>query len=190
MEYLTKRDYIDALDKILAPVRDALRKGVSMPSYGATAAWYDDISVGVEGFARPLWGLVPLWYGGHGDDGMKELYRRGIAAGTDPASGLYWGECGSCDQRYVEMASMAYGMLFTPEISLTGAQKTSTVTAAKGIAIRRMNGIRRPLGFCDLSDMFAIIGSVTASNTLPRAAMPPMTVAIPKITRPWGMNRV
>ena len=116
MEYLTKQDYIKALEKILLPVRDALKTGISMPSYGATAAWYDDISVGVEGFARPLWGLVPLWYGGHGDDEMKELYRKGIIAGTDPVSGMYWGECGSCDQRYVEMASMAYGMLFTPEI--------------------------------------------------------------------------
>ena len=81
-------------------------------------------------------------------------------------------------------------MQFTVEIALTGAQNTNTVISANGIAIFCINGIRRPLGFWDLSDRFAIIGSVTASNTLPSAAMPPITVAIPRITRPCGMNSV
>ena len=81
-------------------------------------------------------------------------------------------------------------MQLTVEILLTGAQNTRTVIAAKGTAIFCINGILRPLGFVDRSDIFAIMGSVTASNTLPSAAIPPITVAIPSITRPCGMNRV
>lgn len=119
MQYVTKQDYINALNKIIEPVRSALIEGGSLPSYGSSAAWYDDISAGVESFARPLWGLVPLWRGGYGDEQMKELYRKGIISGTDPKSDGYWGGCGSRDQRYVEMASMAYAMLLTPEVVWT-----------------------------------------------------------------------
>ena len=81
-------------------------------------------------------------------------------------------------------------MQFTFEMAFTGAQNTSAVISAKGTAIFCIKGILRPLGFLDRSERFAIMGSVTASNTLPSAAIPPITVAMPKITRPCGMNSV
>lgn len=116
MIYNTKADYIDALKTLIEPVRDALRAGEGTPSFGSSAAWYNDISASVEAFARPLWGLVPLWRGGYGGNEMKTVYVQGIINGTDPKSKHYWGLCGHCDQRYVEMASMAYALLFTPQI--------------------------------------------------------------------------
>lgn len=116
MELNTKKDYEQLLMKILEPVRGMLEQNISMPCAGSSAAWYSDAACGAETFSRPLWGLVPYWRGGGDKDGLAELYRRGIATGTDPKSKGYWGECGDCDQRYVEMAAMAYGILAVPEV--------------------------------------------------------------------------
>ncbi len=116
MGYRTKKDCEQLLMKLMEPVRGMLEKNISMPCAGSSAAWYSDAACGAETFARPLWGLVPYWRGGGKSGGYGELYRRGIAAGTDPASDGYWGECGDCDQRYVEMAAMAYGILAAPEV--------------------------------------------------------------------------
>jgi hypothetical protein len=82
---------------------------------GAAAAWYEDRSAYVEGFSRPLWGLVPLWTGGHDIENFTDIYIKGITSGTDPESKEYWGDCHRADQRFVEMAAMAYGIIFTPE---------------------------------------------------------------------------
>ena len=119
MDYITKQDYISALSRLIEPTRAELKRSAGAPSFGGAAAWYDDIATTVETFARPLWGLVPLWRGGYGDEEMKEIYRTGIINGTDPSSDKYWGKTGECDQRYVEMASIAYAMLFTPEVIWT-----------------------------------------------------------------------
>ncbi|MBQ3427719.1 MAG: DUF2264 domain-containing protein [Clostridia bacterium] len=116
MDFITKEDYINAVNIIMEPVRRALRQGGARPVYGSASAWYDDISVYCESFARPLWALVPLWHGGYGDEELKTLYREGLISGTDPGSMQYWGETGENDQRYVEMASIAYGLLFAPDV--------------------------------------------------------------------------
>ena len=42
--------------------------------------------------------------------------------------------------------------MFMELIAFTGAQNKSTVTTANGTAARRINGMRRPLGFLDLSE--------------------------------------
>ena len=81
---------------------------------GAAGAWYEDHGAYTEGFSRPLWGLVPLWAGGGDIDGFPEIYAEGITAGSDPASDEYWGDCHDRDQRFVEMAAMAYGIIFAP----------------------------------------------------------------------------
>lgn len=116
MEINAKTDYVDIVNKIIAPIRSALVRGGARPSYGSTAAWYENASADMESFARPLWALVPLWRGGGGDEELKLLYRRGIISGTDPKNSEYWGTTGDYDQRYVEMAALAYAVLFTPEI--------------------------------------------------------------------------
>lgn len=72
-------------------------------------------AAGAEGFARPLWGLVPFWAGGGSCPEFEQLYLSGLAAGTDPENPEYWGGFQDIDQRFVEMAAIAYGILMTPQ---------------------------------------------------------------------------
>ena len=78
-------------------------------------AWYENVSGDMEAFARPLWGLVPLWAGSGKADEFVSLYNKGFAEGTKTNTENYWGECHDCDQRFVEMAAIAYGLMFAPE---------------------------------------------------------------------------
>lgn len=41
--------------------------------------------------------------------------RRGLEAGTDPAHLDYWHTCRDYDQKFCEMAAIAFGMLFCPD---------------------------------------------------------------------------
>lgn len=116
MVFDTEQDYIQALEMITEPLRDKLKKEGCSVRVGSTGAWYAQRAEIMETFARPLWGLVPLWYKGGGDDELKRTYLNGLIEGTDPQSDGYWGECGDCDQRYVEMAAVAYALLYVPEI--------------------------------------------------------------------------
>ncbi len=76
---------------------------------------------------------------------------------------------------------------FQPLIFSTGAQKSKTVTIESGIAANCIKGMRLPLLFLLLSDIEAISGSVTASNTLERAVIRPKTVKNPPMTSPGVM---
>jgi len=76
---------------------------------------YDRNAIELEAFSRPLWALVPFWAGGGSDPEFEQLYRRGLASGTDPKNPEYWGTTGEYDQCYVEMAAIACGILTAPE---------------------------------------------------------------------------
>ena len=78
-------------------------------------AWYEDISGDMEAFSRPLWGLVPYFAGGGEDKEFERLYVNGLEEGADSNSAGYWGECHDRDQRFVEMAAIAYGLLFAED---------------------------------------------------------------------------
>ncbi len=114
MEYKTKQDFVSALDTILDPITPTLDCSDGAPCFGGTAAVYPEGAVSAEAFLRPLWGLAPYWYGG--GKKLKDTMRRGIVAGTDPDSPTYWGKCGRFDQRFVEMAPLAFAMLLTPDV--------------------------------------------------------------------------
>lgn len=68
----------------------------------------------LEGFARPLWGLVPLAAGGGTFDDWA-LYRRGLEHGTNPAHPDYWGGRLERSQVLVEMAAVGFGLALAPE---------------------------------------------------------------------------
>ena len=68
----------------------------------------------LEGFARPLWGLVPLAAGGGRFDDWA-LYRRGLEHGTDPRHPDYWGGRLERSQVLVEMAALGFGLALAPE---------------------------------------------------------------------------
>lgn len=83
--------------------------------FGSHCTWYENLSADTEAFARPLWGLVPFWSGGGSDSDFEKLYIEGFTEGSDANSAGYWGDCHDRDQRFVEMAAIAYAILFAPD---------------------------------------------------------------------------
>lgn len=112
MRYETREQLQALLQKILEPLKPHYsRAGLHI---GDTAACYGTDTARMEAFLRPLWGLVPCWAGGS-ETGFEEIYAKGLAAGTDPKHEEYWGGFWDGDQRFVEMASIACGLLAAPE---------------------------------------------------------------------------
>ncbi|WP_420112250.1 DUF2264 domain-containing protein [Pseudactinotalea sp.] len=109
----SRTDVAEFAHALWLPVRDRLSPGRAAARLGGTGAHFDDDAAGLEGFARPLWGLVPLAAGG-GDIDLDPVLA-GIEAGADPASPEYWGEAVDRDQRLVEMAALGLGLALTPE---------------------------------------------------------------------------
>lgn len=111
----SKKDFQDLMFRILDPLKPYYTKGRAGIDLGVTAVTYDERAIRMEAFSRPLWALVPYYAGGGTDDWFAGCYRKGLAAGTDPAGAEYWGDPGEFDQRYVEMAAMGYALIFAPE---------------------------------------------------------------------------
>ncbi len=112
----SKREFQDLMLAILEPLKGyyseekaRLQLGVTMTHYDVGAAW-------MEAFSRPLWGLVPYWAGGGREGEFEGIYQKGLCAGTDEENPEYWGDCGTFDQRFVEMAAISYGIMFAPEV--------------------------------------------------------------------------
>ena len=122
----SKEDFQELMFAILNPLKPYYSENKARLQLGVTMAHYDINATWMEAFSRPLWALVPYWAGGgreteKGDgtgqfDSFAEIYRKGLCAGTDEKNPEYWGECGSFDQRFVEMAAISYGIMFAPEV--------------------------------------------------------------------------
>lgn len=104
-----KKQFLD----IIAPIEKYYNGG--KVQFAKHSAWYENVSADMEAFARPLWGLVPFWSGGGNAKQFEKLYIDGISDGVDETSDGYWGDCHDKDQRFVEMASIAYGIIFARE---------------------------------------------------------------------------
>ena len=113
---VTREDFVRELFRYLDPLRAHYSELGARVVIGHTSAQYEDEVIPMEAWARPLWGLVPLWAGGGHDAFFEDVYRRGLVAGTDPASPEYWGGCRDHDQKFVEMAAIAYGLLLAPGV--------------------------------------------------------------------------
>ena len=112
----SRKDYEKVLFSLLSPLKERFSpEKARIRLYGAGATYKQD-AVEMEAFARPLWGLVPYWMGGGRESGFEEIYSRGLAAGTDPSSAEYWGDTKDFDQRFVEMAPIAFGIFAVPEV--------------------------------------------------------------------------
>lgn len=111
-----KDDYIKILFKLLEPLKRHYSNSGSMIELSGAGATYGADVIGFEAFARPLWGLVPYWKSRGEDDFFAPLYRKGIAEGTNPESEGYWGDCTDFDQRFVEMAALAFGLIAVPDV--------------------------------------------------------------------------
>lgn len=115
MELSTKQDFQALMHLFLDPLKPYYSKGKARLHLGETGVTYGQTAIELEAFSRPLWALVPFWVGGGSDPEFEEIYRRGLAAGSDPENSEYWGECGDYDQCFVEMAAIACGLLTAPE---------------------------------------------------------------------------
>jgi hypothetical protein len=101
------RDLVAPVLPHFSPGRAEVRLGENRAHFGDPAGW-------LEGFARPLWGLVPLAAGG-GAFSHWSLWQQGLAAGSDPAHAEFWGWAGDYDQRSVEQAAFGFGLVLAPD---------------------------------------------------------------------------
>ena len=115
MELQTKADFSALMYKFLNPLKSYYSAGCARLHLGETGAKYKQSTIELEAFSRPLWALVPFWAGGGSDPAFEEIYRKGLAAGSDPESPEYWGRCKDHDQCFVEMAAIAWGILTAPQ---------------------------------------------------------------------------
>lgn len=112
-----KQDFQQLMLRILNPLKPHYSATGARLHLGETGAVYDPAAIELEAFSRPLWALVPYWMGGGQSAGdFAKIYQNGLAAGSDPQNPEYWGTPGDCDQRFVEMAAIACGILETPGI--------------------------------------------------------------------------
>lgn len=114
-DFSTKQAAQRALLDVLDPLKPFYGESCARLYVGVTSAHYENDTIPMEAFARPLWGLVPFWAGGGRDERFEEIYRKGLAAGTDPEHPDYWHTCRDYDQKFCEMAAIAFGMLFCPD---------------------------------------------------------------------------
>ena len=111
----SKKDFQNLLMEILTPLIPCYSREKAELILGVTATNYDQKAIRLEAFSRPLWGLVPFWAGGGSAPVFEKIYRKGLATGTDPDGAEYWGGFHAFDQRFVEMAAIAYGLILVPE---------------------------------------------------------------------------
>lgn len=111
----TRADVERALRDLFNPLLPYFSEGAARVRLDGAGAHFDRAAADLEGFARPLWGLTPLAAGG-GDFDHWELYRRGLANGTDPEHPEYWGQVNSTDQRMVELAAIGFTMRLLPHL--------------------------------------------------------------------------
>ncbi|SHO51739.1 DUF2264 domain-containing protein [Anaerocolumna xylanovorans] len=112
--FTTRQDYENCLVTLCENIRSEFSSDFTSLHLGETATLYDDKTIGLEGVARILWGLVPLW-AGCGSSFMQQEILAGIKAGTKSSNPGGWGKLCNSHQAFVEMAPMALGLLLTPE---------------------------------------------------------------------------
>lgn len=110
----TREAYQQALLSLLEPVSRYYSPGCALVQMGVTGVPYGQRVAGLEGFARLLWGLVPLWMGG-ADSPLDDRVIQGIRSGSDPANPEYWGRCQEKSQSFVEMAALSFALLGAPQ---------------------------------------------------------------------------
>ncbi len=97
-------------------------EGCARVQFEASGAIFDRAAIDLEGFSRPLWGIVAMVAGGEQFDHW-DMYRRGLANGTNPSHPEFWGmasaggqrrEASARDQRQVELAAIGFALALVP----------------------------------------------------------------------------
>jgi hypothetical protein len=125
-----RQDVQQFAQELLAPLKHRFSPGKARVRLGSTGAAFSVAAEELEGFCRPLWGASPLTAGG-GEFSGWNLYRQGLANGSNPQHPEFWGNPATRDQRLVEMAALGLALLLTPEESyhsLPGATRSQLAT--------------------------------------------------------------
>ncbi|MDP6975881.1 MAG: DUF2264 domain-containing protein [Acidimicrobiales bacterium] len=110
----TRDDVQQAVRDLVEPILPHLSPGGARARLGSGAALFPQRVAELEGYARPLYGIVPLVAGGGRFDHW-DRWCEGLANGTDPSHPEYWGPvAGDTDQRMVEMAAIGWAMAAVP----------------------------------------------------------------------------
>jgi hypothetical protein len=113
--FVSRDDAARAVLDLYEPLPAYTSPGGARVRLGSFAAVFQHSTAELEGFARPLYGIVPLTVGG-GEFPHWHRIVSGLAAGTDPGSAEYWGPVPSDgDQRMVEQAALGLALAFCPE---------------------------------------------------------------------------
>jgi hypothetical protein len=133
----SRDDLQQAVRDLVEPVVRNLSPGGARARLGSFGAAFPMRVAELEGYARPLWGIVPLVAGG-GEFEHWDHWVEGLANGTDPDHPEHWGACegGGPDQRMVEMAAIGFALAFVPERlwdPLTGRRRDQVVEWLRGI---------------------------------------------------------
>ncbi len=107
-------DLADAANAVFKPLLRYFSQGGARVRLSDVSAIFDRAAADLEGFARPLWGLVPLVVGGYEFDHWP-LYRKGLVNGMNPAHPEYWGDVSDRNQRLVELAAIGLAMRMVPQ---------------------------------------------------------------------------
>lgn len=131
----TRQDAVTALLDLIRPLKAFYSAGGALLKVGSTAAHYGEKDARMEGWARILWGLGPLFGGDNTALPAEQqaeitewvdLYRTGLIHGTDPSHPEYWGDIFDYDQKMVETAALDLALCLAPDMlwtPLTDAQK-------------------------------------------------------------------
>ncbi|WP_394911902.1 DUF2264 domain-containing protein [uncultured Robinsoniella sp.] len=114
IKFTAREDYVQAVQHMAEGLKKYYSPGKAFVSAGYTATHYGNRTIGLEGFSRILWGLVPLWAGG-GTSCLDSFVPEGIRHGTSRVHEEYWGTYQDGEQAYVEMAVFGLGLLLVPE---------------------------------------------------------------------------
>lgn len=111
----TREDAARSLLKLIRPLKEYYSPGRAFLNIGNTGVHYGSRAAAMEGFARVLWGLGPLFsqLSSYEDEKIQEeaeewrsLVLEGLSSGTDPEGAEYWGDMADFDQRIVEAAAI------------------------------------------------------------------------------------
>ncbi len=110
----SRADLQRAVRDLYEPLRKYASPGKARVIPAGAQANYTVPGMGLEGFARPLWGTAALAAGG-GSFGHWGDFIEGLTHGTDPNHDEYWGDALDFDQRHVEHASIGFALIMAPK---------------------------------------------------------------------------
>ena len=136
----SKQDFQQVVLDLFEPLIPYFENQGAEIDFEEGAAWFDMKASYLEGVARPLWGIIPLVFGG-GEFAHWNLIRSAIIAGTDPENPQFWGNTSDIDQRSVEMAALGLLLALLPEYGwdpLTQKQQDNFARFLAGIQFPKM----------------------------------------------------